>query len=439
MSNIKEVRVPDIGNFPEVDVIEVLVKEGDVVKVEDSLLTLESDKSTMDIPAPFGGTVKSVRVKAGEKVAEGSLILTLEVAEEATVQVAVPAPAVPVPAPVAPIPVPQAEEVSKTLVSPQAQTPPAPLVRGELVAMSGGKVHASPSVRAFARELGVDLTLVNGSGPKRRILKEDVQAFVKAELARPRGGAAGGLNLGLPVMPTVDFAKFGEVEFKPLSKIKKISGANLHRNWVAAPHVTQFEEVDITELEAFRKGMQEEAAKQGVKLTLLPFLMKALVAGLKAYPEFNSSLAADGENLVLKKYFHVGFAADTPDGLVVPVIRDVDQKGLLDIARELATLSAKAREKKITPTEMQGGSMSISSLGGIGGTYFTPILNLPEVAILGVSRSTIKPVWNGTEFVPRLMLPLSLSYDHRVIDGALGARMTTFLSAVLSDVRRMLL
>jgi pyruvate dehydrogenase E2 component (dihydrolipoamide acetyltransferase) len=307
------------------------------------------------------------------------------------------------------------------------------------VVESGGKVHASPSVRAFARELGVDLSLVNGSGPKRRILKEDVQAYVKAELAKPRGAAAGGLNLGLAAMPAVDFAKFGAVEVKPLSKIKKISGANLHRNWVAAPHVTQFEEVDITELEAFRKSMLDEAGKQGVKLTLLPFLMKAVVAGLKAYPEFNSSLAADGESLVLKQYFHIGFAADTPDGLVVPVIRDVDQKGLLDIARELGTLSAKAREKKISPAEMQGGSMSISSLGGIGGTYFTPILNLPEVAILGVSRSTMKPVWNGKEFVPRLMLPLSLSYDHRVIDGALGARMTSFLSTVLSDVRRLLL
>lgn len=307
------------------------------------------------------------------------------------------------------------------------------------VAASGGRVHASPSVRAFARELGVDLSLVNGSGPKRRILKEDVQAFVKAELAKPRGGVSGGLNLGLSAMPAVDFAKFGAVEIKPLSKIKKISGANLHRNWVSAPHVTQFEEVDITDLEAFRKGMLDEAGKQGVKLTLLPFLMKAVVAGLKAYPEFNSSLAADGESLVMKKYCHIGFAADTPDGLVVPVIRDVDQKGLLDIARELGTLSARAREKKISPAEMQGGSMSISSLGGIGGTYFTPILNSPEVAILGVSRSTIKPVWNGKEFAPRLMLPLSLSYDHRVIDGALGARMTSFLSTLLSDVRRMLL
>lgn len=431
MSNIKEVRVPDIGNFPEVDVIEVLVKEGDVVRAEDSLVTLESDKATMDIPAPFGGTVKSVRLKAGEKASEGTLILTMEVTEDAVNQPAAPAPAAPASPP--------AVEVKAAVSAPSIpQTPPPSLVK-EPVVESSGKVHASPSVRAFARELGVDLTLVNGSGPKRRVLKEDVQAFVKAELAKPRGAAAGGLSLGLAAMPAIDFSKFGEVEVKALSKIKKISGANLHRNWVAAPHITQFEEADITDLEAFRKSMLDEAAKQGVKLTLLPFLMKALVAGMKAFPEFNASLAADGESLILKKYFHFGFAADTPDGLVVPVIRDVDQKGLLEIARELATLSAKAREKKITPGEMQGGCFTISSLGGIGGTYFTPIINLPEVAILGVSRASMKPVWNGKEFVPRLMLPLSLSYDHRVIDGALGARLTSFLSGVLGDVRRLLL
>lgn len=430
MSNIKEVRVPDIGNFPEVDVIEVLVREGDVVKAEDSILTLESDKATMDIPAPFGGTVKAVRVKVGEKVSEGTLILTMEATDAVA---SAPAAAAPAPQPVA-----ESKPVPQAVPAAAMPAPPAPLplaVEGR----EGGKVHASPSVRAFARELGVDLSLVNGSGAKRRILKEDVQAFVKAELAKPRGAAAGGLSLGLAAMPAVDFSKFGEIEVKALSKIKKISGANLHRNWVAAPHITQFEEADITELEAFRKSMLEEAAKQGVKLTLLPFLMKALVAGMKAFPEFNASLAADGESLILKKYFHFGFAADTPDGLVVPVIRDVDQKGLLEIARELAALSAKAREKKITPGEMQGGCFTISSLGGIGGTYFTPIINLPEVAILGVSRASMKPVWNGKEFVPRLMLPLSLSYDHRVIDGALGARLTSFLSGVLGDVRRLLL
>lgn len=431
MSNIKEVRVPDIGNFPEVDVIEILVKVGDVVKAEDSLVTLESDKATMDIPAPFAGKVKAIRLKAGEKAAEGTLILTMEVAENVS---ATPA-AASTPEPETPVS--PAVTDSKPAPVVAAPAPVVPAVTG--VEPSTGRVHASPSVRAFARELGVDLALVNGSGAKRRILREDVQAFVKAELAKPRGAAAGGLSLGLAAMPAVDFSKYGAVELKPLSKIKKISGANLHRNWVTAPHVTQFEEVDITDLEAFRKSMLDEAGKQGVKLTLLPFLMKALVAGLKAYPEFNASLAADGESLVLKQYFHIGFAADTPDGLVVPVIRDVDQKGLLEIARELGTLSAKAREKKISPAEMQGGSMSISSLGGIGGTYFTPIINLPEVAILGVSRSTMKPVWNGKEFVPRLMLPLSLSYDHRVIDGALGARLTSFLSGVLGDVRRLLL
>ncbi|MDP2830134.1 MAG: dihydrolipoyllysine-residue acetyltransferase [Sulfuricellaceae bacterium] len=426
-----EVRVPDIGNFAEVDVIEILVKEGDVVQAEDSLVSLESDKATMDIPAPFSGTVKAIRIKVGDKAAEGTLILTMEASAGAS-PVAVAekpaAPVAPVAAPVAPVaeikPVPQA-----------ASTAPA-----QAVVVSSKTVHASPSVRAFARELGVDLTQVNGSGPKRRLLKEDVQAYVKAELSKPRGaGAAGGLNFGLPSLPAVDFTKFGEIEVKALSRIKKLSGANLHRNWVASPHVTQFEEVDITDLEAFRKGMQDEAAKQGVKLTLLPFLMKAVLAGLKTYPEFNASLSEDGESLVLKKYFHIGFAADTPDGLVVPVIRNADQKGIIDISRELGVLSGKAREKKISPADMQGGCFTISSLGGIGGTYFTPILNSPEVAILGVSRASMKPVWNGKEFVPRLMLPLSLSYDHRVIDGALGARMTSFLSAVLSDMRRLLL
>ncbi|MDO9064003.1 MAG: dihydrolipoyllysine-residue acetyltransferase [Sulfuricella sp.] len=431
MSNIKEVRVPDIGNFDSVDVIEVLVKEGDIVKAEDALVTLESDKATMDIPAPWSGKVTAVRTKVGEKVSEGSLILLMEVAEAGAQPAARPA-TVPTPAPQAAAAQP---EPTRPIPAPAAPAHPPALASGE----GSAKIHASPSVRAFARELGVNLALVNGSGPKRRILKEDVQAFVKAELNKTRGGATGGLSLGLPEMPAVDFAKFGEIEVKALSKIRKLSGAYLHRNWVAAPHVTQFDEADITDLEAFRKGMQEEAAKQGAKLTLLPFLMKAMVAGLKAYPEFNSSLSPDGESLVMKKYFHIGFAADTPDGLVVPVVRDADKKGVLDIARELATLSGKARDKKISPAEMQGGSISISSLGGIGGTYFTPLLNLPEVAILGVSRASMKPVWNGKEFVPRLMLPLSLSYDHRVIDGAQGARFITDLSQMLADVRRLLL
>ncbi|MBZ0093772.1 MAG: dihydrolipoyllysine-residue acetyltransferase [Sulfuricella sp.] len=430
MPTIKEVRVPDIGNFDSIDVIEVLVKEGDIVKAEDALITLESEKATMDIPAPWSGKVTAVRTKVGEKVSEGSLILLMEVTEEGKAPAAKPAAAAPQPA--APVTTAPAAVAPTRAVAPAAPVAPAPLAEtGE-----NTKVHASPSVRAFARELGVNLTLVNGSGPKRRILKEDVQAFVKAELSRPRGGAAG---LSVLEMPQVDFAKFGAIEVRPLTKIKKVSGANLHRNWVTAPHVTQHEEADITELEAFRKAMSDEAQKQGVRLTLPAFLIKAMAAALKAHPNFNASLSADGESLVFKQYIHIGMAVDTPDGLVVPVIRNADQKGVLDLARELMTVSQKARDKKLTPGEMQGGSISISSLGGIGGSFFTPIINLPEVAVLGISRATMKPVWNGKEFVPRLMLPLSLSYDHRVIDGAQGARFITDLSQMLADVRRLLL
>jgi pyruvate dehydrogenase E2 component (dihydrolipoamide acetyltransferase) len=435
MANIKEVRVPDIGSFKDVEIIEIPVKPGDVIAADDTLLVLESDKATMDVPAPFGGKVKSLKVKVGDRVSEGSLVLTLEAADEA----AAPAPkaeAAPAPAAVAvaPAPAPAPAPVEQPAFRP---SPTAELAA--TAAPTGAKPHASPSVRAFARELGVDLTQVNGSGPKRRILKEDVQAFVKSALSKPRGGAVGGFGFNLPEMPALDFAQFGPVEAKALSKVKKISGPNLHRNWVAAPHVTQFDESDITDLEAFRKAMQAEAEKQGAKLTLLPFLMKAVVAALKAQPDFNASLAPDGESLILKKYFHIGFAVDTPDGLVVPVIRDADQKSVLEISRELMALSAKARDKKLGPADMQGGCFTISSLGGIGGTYFTPILNSPEVAILGVSRATLKPVWNGKEFAPRLLLPLSLSYDHRVIDGAQGARFTTLLGTLLADVRRLLL
>ncbi len=431
MANIKEIRVPDIGNFKDVEIIEIPVKAGDTIRADDTLLVLESDKATMDVPASCGGTVKAIKVKVGDKVSEGSLILTLEASEEAPAPAPKAAPA-PAQAPVAAAPAPQP--------APQPAFRPSPTA--ELAASAGPagtKPHASPSVRAFARELGVDLSLVNGSGPKRRILKEDVQAFVKNALAKPRGGMAGGLGLNLPEMPAVDFAQFGPVETQALPKIKKISGPALHRNWVAAPHVTQFDESDITDLEAFRKTMQAEAEKQGAKLTLLPFLMKAVVAALKAYPTFNSSLSPDGESLILKQYFHIGFAVDTPDGLVVPVVRDADKKSVLEISKELIALSAKARDRKLGPADMQGGCFTISSLGGIGGTYFTPILNSPEVAILGVSRSSLKPVWNGKEFAPRLMLPLSLSYDHRVIDGAQGARFTTLLGTLLADVRRLLL
>jgi len=430
---IKEVRVPDIGNFDSIDVIEILVKEGDIVKAEDALITLESEKATMDIPSPWSGKVTAVRTKAGEKVSEGSLILLMEVTEEGKAPAAKPAAAAPQPA--APVTTAPAAIEPVKAVAPAAPVAPAPLADiGETT-----KVHGSPSVRAFARELGVNLALVNGSGPKRRILKEDVQAFVKAELSRPRGGAVGGTGLSVLEMPQVDFAKFGAIEVRPLTKIKKVSGANLHRNWVIAPHVTQHEEADITELEAFRKAMSDEAQKQGVRLTLPAFLIKAMAAALKAHPNFNTSLSADGESLVFKQYIHIGMAVDTPDGLVVPVIRNADQKGVLDLARELMTISQKARDKKLTPSEMQGGSISISSLGGIGGSFFTPIINLPEVAVLGISRATMKPVWNGKEFVPRLMLPLSLSYDHRVIDGAQGARFITDLSQMLADVRRLLL
>jgi pyruvate dehydrogenase E2 component (dihydrolipoamide acetyltransferase) len=399
---IKEVRIPDIGNFDSIDVIEVLVKEGDIVKAEDALITLESEKATMDIPAPWSGKVTAVRTKVGEKVAEGSLILLMEVTEEGKAE----------PPPLQgeggggdgvkrgdqphphPSPLPEGEGMVRAAMAPVA--PAAPVAPVPLADISENtKVHGSPSVRAFARELGVNLALVNGSGPKRRILKEDVQAFVKAELSRPRGGAAGGTGLAVLEMPQVDFAKFGAIEVRPLTKIKKVSGANLHRNWVTAPHVTQHEEADITELEAFRKAMSDDAQKQGIRLTLPAFLIKAVAAALKAHPHFNTSLSADGESLVFKQYIHIGMAVDTPDGLVVPVIRNADQKGVLDLARELMTISQKARDKKLTPSEMQGGSISISSLGGIGGSFFTPIINLPEVAVLGISRATIKPVWNG--------------------------------------------
>ena len=436
MSTIKEVRIPDIGNFDSIDVIEVLVKEGDIVKAEDALITLESEKATMDIPAPWSGKVTAVRTRVGEKVAEGSLILLMEVTEEGNAPAAKPAASAPQPA--APVTTAAAAIEPIKAVAPVAPAPSvAPAAQADIG--ENAKVHGSPSVRAFARELGVNLALVNGSGPKRRILKEDVQAFVKAELSRPRGGAAGGTGLSVLEMPQVDFAKFGAIEVRPLTKIKKVSGANLHRNWVTAPHVTQHEKADITELEAFRKAMSDEAQKQGIRLTLPAFLIKAVAAALKAHPDFNTSLSADGESLVFKQYIHIGMAVDTPDGLVVPVIRNADQKGVLDLARELMTISQKARDKKLTPGEMQGGSISISSLGGIGGSFFTPIINLPEVAVLGVSRATTEPVWNGTEFVPRLMLPLSLSYDHRVIDGAQGARFITDLNQMLADVRRLLL
>lgn len=425
---IQQVLVPDIGNYKNVDIIEMLVKAGDSVSAEDSLFTLETDKATMDVPSPFSGVIKELKVKVGDKVSEGTLVALIEVSGDAA---AVPASA-PAPAPAA----------AATPAAPAATTPaPAPAATQPAVMPiatgDAGKAHASPSIRRFARELGVNLAQVRGSGPKQRITKDDVQSFVKAALSQPRGGTGGGLQV--LEMPAVDFAKFGAIENKPLSRIKKLSGANLHRNWVTIPHITQHDEADITEMEAFRKKLGEEYAKQGIKITPLAFLLKAVVTALQQYPDFNASLDAGGENLVLKKYFHIGVAVDTPDGLMVPVLRDVDRKGIVQLAKELGEISGRAREKKLSAAEMQGGCFTISSLGGIGGSFFTPIINAPEVAILGVSRANMKPVWKDGQFEPRLMLPLSLSYDHRVIDGAAGARFTTFLAQVLSDVRRLAL
>jgi pyruvate dehydrogenase E2 component (dihydrolipoamide acetyltransferase) len=444
--SIKEVLVPDIGNFKDVEVIEMMVNVGDEVAADASLMTVESDKAAMDIPAPFAGTVKEIKIKVGDKVSEGSLVLMMD-----TSAVSAPAAAAPVvksftpaaateaaavPAPSQPVPEVPAQKAPKQQPHPVAAHPHFD---------SGKPAHASPAVRRFARELGADLARVKGSGPRGRITKEDVQAWIKGELSKPRTEAMGvgamGVGFGLPPAPDIDFTQFGEIETQALSRIKKLSGANLHRNWVTAPHVTQFDEADITDLEDFRKSMLEEAGKRGVKLTLLAFMMKAVVNALRTFPQFNASLDPSGESLVLKKYFHVGFACDTPDGLVVPVIRDVNKKDVMDIARELGELSDLARERKLKVDAMQGGCFTISSLGGIGGTKFTPIINCPEVAILGLSRAEMKPVWNkvAKTFEPRLMLPLSLSYDHRVIDGADGARFTSHLRLMLSDVRRLLL
>jgi pyruvate dehydrogenase E2 component (dihydrolipoamide acetyltransferase) len=433
MAGSIEVKVPDIGDFKEVGVIEVLVSPGDRVEKEGSLITVESDKATMEIPSPVAGVVKELRIKVGDKVAEGSLILILEEAAGSA-----PAPAPKPAAPVAAAPVPSAPAAPEH--PPIAKADPVPIEPHDLTV---SKPHASPSIRLFARELGVDLGKVKGSGLKGRVTREDVQSFVKGALAAVKPAAApvpgGSLPFNLPEIPNIDFAKFGPVETRPLSRIKKISGANLHRNWVSIPHITQFDEADITELESFRKSNTADTEKQGFKLTMLAFLIKASVTALRQFPDFNASLDKSGENLVLKKYFHIGVAVDTPDGLVVPVIRDADRKGVFDLARELGEVSRLAKEKKLKPGDMQGGTFSISSLGGIGGTMFTPIINAPEVAILGVSRSVMRPVWNGKEFTPRLVLPLSLSYDHRVIDGAAGARFTTYLVSVLSDIRRSLL
>jgi pyruvate dehydrogenase E2 component (dihydrolipoamide acetyltransferase) len=454
MADIKEARVPDIGHA-DVPVIEVLVKVGDRVEKEQSLITLESDKATMEVPAPFAGTVKEMKLKVGDEVSEGAVIALIEVdgaATESPVAAKAEAPKAEAPkaqaaaAPAAPTVVEKPAPIIGRGVlpgnAPEGDVSPAarPPLDATIV-MPGDAPYASPAIRAFARELGVDIAQVKGSGRSGRIQREDVSAYVKHALAsgaRPVAGASASLGgLSLLPWPKIDFAKFGEIEEKPLSRIQKISGANLARNWAMIPHVTQHDDADITELEAFRKKLGEE--NKDLKVTPLVFQIKAVVAALKAFPQFNASLDESGEKLILKKYFHIGIAVDTPDGLVVPVLRDCDKKGLLDLARELGELSRKAREKKLGPAEMSGGCFSISSLGGIGGTGFTPIVNAPEVAILGVSKAATKPVWNGKEFAPRLILPLSLSYDHRVIDGALAARFASFLATQLGDIRRLLL
>ncbi|MFY9136826.1 dihydrolipoyllysine-residue acetyltransferase [Zwartia sp.] len=451
MSNVTAIQVPDIGDFDTVEVIEILVKVGDTVKAEQSLITVESDKASMEIPTSIGGVVKSIDVKVGDKVKQGSVMLHVDAAAAsaaapataptATPSAPVSAPVV-TPAPIAtPAPVAASAPAAPAVTMTPAQAPTAGKL--EMPVSTAGMAHASPSVRKFARELGVDLNLVAGTGPKQRILQEDVQSFVKQALAggagvatnASSGASMGGLDL-LP-WPKIDFTKFGEVTPKPLSRIKKISGANLHRNWVMIPHVTNNDEANITELEALRVTLNKENEKSGVKVTMLAFLIKACVAALKKFPEFNASI--DGDQLIMKQYFHIGFAADTPNGLVVPVIRDADKKGIIELANESSELAKKARDGKLSPAEMQGGCFSISSLGGIGGTHFTPIINAPELAILGVSRSYMKPVWNGQTFVPQLTLPLSLSYDHRVIDGAAAARFNAYLGSLLADFRRIAL
>ena len=434
----QSVKVPDIGDYKDVPVIEVGVKVGDRVEKEQSLVTLESDKATMDVPSPVAGVVKAILVKVGDNVSEGTEIVVVE-AEGASAAAAAPA-AKPVELP-SDAPAPAAAQPAPAAPSALAQAPIIPAGEGGAHRPS----HASPSVRKFARELGVDVARVTGTGPKGRITQDDVTAFVKGvmtgALAAPASAAAapaaGGAGLNLLPWPKVDFTKFGPIDTQPLSRIKKISGANLHRNWVMIPHVTNNDEADITELEALRVQLNKENEKAGVKFTMLAFVIKACVAALKKFPTFNASL--DGDNLVFKQYYHIGFAADTPNGLVVPVIRDADKKGLVDIAKEMADLSKLAREGKLKPDQMQGGCFSISSLGGIGGTHFTPIINAPEVAILGLSKSAMKPVWDGKQFVPRLTLPLSLSYDHRVIDGAAAARFNAYLASILGDFRRVIL
>jgi len=446
VAELKKILIPDIGDFKDVPVIEVLVQVGDTVNVEDSLVTLESEKATIEIPSPHAGVIKEILIKAGDKVSEGSAIMAIEAAMNATNKDSrADANTAQEKSKDQPIKIAASDNNQSSSAQLEQPVKPAELIQktessGEL--KSTLKAHASPSVRRFARELGVNLELITGSGPKQRIVKEDVQAFVKAALSKSQNPNNTGAGLNLLPWPQVDFAKFGPVEPQPLSRIKQIAGANLHRNWVTIPHVTQFDEADITDLEEMRKEFNESDKKNKVKLTFLAFLMKALIAPLKKFPHFNASLDNSVEGnvgLIIKHYYHIGFAVDTPNGLVVPVIKQVDQKGIIAIADELSQLATLAREGKLKPTDMQGASFTISSLGGIGGTAFTPIINAPEVAILGVSKARIQPVYRDQQFVPRLMLPLSLSYDHRVIDGAAAARFTTHLAEVLTDMRLALL
>ncbi|MCG6199711.1 dihydrolipoyllysine-residue acetyltransferase [Psychromonas antarctica] len=441
---LKEVCVPDIGG-DEVEVTEVLVSVGDSIEAEQDILSVEGDKASMDVPAPFAGIVKEIKIAVGDKVSEGTLILLVETASEGAAAPAAAVAAVKEAAPAAAVAAVKEAAPAAPVAAVAAKAPPVSYHPASNEQTSGGAIHASPSVRRLSREFGVDLSKVTGTGRKKRILKEDVQQFVKYELSRPKATAStvtgGGNGLQVIASPQIDFSKFGEIEEKPLSRIQKISGPTLHRNWVTIPHVTQFDEVDITDLEAFRQEQNALAVKQelGVKISPLVFMMKAVAKALQQYPNFNSSLSVDGESLILKKYFNIGIAVDTPNGLVVPVVNDVLNKGIYAISREIGEISKKARAGKLTAKDMQGGSMTISSLGGIGGTQFTPIVNAPEVAILGVSKSAMKPLWNGKEFTPRLMVPLALSYDHRVIDGADGARFITAINHYLSDLRTLIL
>lgn len=435
---IQKITIPDIGDFDAVEIIEVLVSEGDTVAIDDSLLTLESDKATMEIPSPVAGTVTKIAVEVGGSVSEGDYVFDIEVSGEA----AAPAPAEEKPAPAAaPAPAPVAEAPVSAPAAPAPVAQPAPTANKPVNAQPmGAAAHASPSVRAFARKLGVDLTAVGGTGPKGRIQQTDVEAAIKAVMtgqSSAPGQATGGM--GIPPIPEIDFSKFGETTTEELGRIKKISGKFLHASWLNVPHVTQFDESDITEMDQFRKDQKAAAEKQGVKLTPLVFVMKAVVKALQDFPSFNASLSADGQSIIKKGYYNIGIAVDTPNGLMVPVVKDVDKKGIYELSRDLMEISAKARDGKLGPADMAGGTFTISSLGGIGGTQFTPIVNAPEVAIMGLSKAKMQPVWNGSEFIPRLIMPFSVSYDHRAIDGAEGVRFTTTVGKYLTDLRQLIL